>query len=76
MKVPKNWSKFGTFPYIIWEKKKDLFYYLFDQKVERERDKERLEMKRRIEQMKKNAEEEQEETKKKLHEVRLLQYYV
>lgn len=37
--------------------------------MERERDKERLEMKRRLEQMKKNAEEEQEETKKKLHEV-------
>lgn len=40
--------------------------------VERERDKERLEMKRRIEQMKKNADEEQEEVRKKLHEVRII----
>lgn len=46
---------------------RDLRQTLFE--VERERDKERLEMKRRLEQMKKNAEEEQEETKKKLHEV-------
>ncbi|XP_065208048.1 early endosome antigen 1 [Planococcus citri] len=46
---------------------RDLRQTLFE--VERERDKERLEIKRRLEQMKKNADEEQEETKKKLHEL-------
>ncbi|KAK7592726.1 hypothetical protein V9T40_007478 [Parthenolecanium corni] len=46
---------------------RDLRQTLFE--VERERDKERLEMKRRIDQMKKNYDEEQEEAKKKLHEL-------
>ncbi|XKL63242.1 hypothetical protein PGB90_005606 [Kerria lacca] len=46
---------------------RDLRQTLFE--VERERDKERFEMKRRIEQTKKNAEEEQEEMKNKLHEL-------
>lgn len=44
--------------------------------MERERDKERLEMKRRIDLMKKSAEEEQEETKKKLNEVRFFYIYI
>jgi hypothetical protein len=39
--------------------------------VERERDKERLEAKRRLDQLKKSTEEEQEENKKKITEVRL-----
>jgi len=39
--------------------------------VERERDKERLEAKRRHDQLKKSTEEEQEENKKKVTEVRL-----
>lgn len=39
--------------------------------VERERDKERLEAKRRLDQLKKSTEEEQEENKKKVTEVRL-----
>lgn len=38
--------------------------------MERERDKERLESKRKLEQLKKTVEEEQEENKKKMTEVR------
>uniref|UniRef100_A0A1B6EGY0 Uncharacterized protein n=1 Tax=Clastoptera arizonana TaxID=38151 RepID=A0A1B6EGY0_9HEMI len=46
---------------------RDLRQTLFE--VERERDKERLEAKRRIEQLKKSTEEEQDENRKKLNEV-------
>ncbi|RZF43454.1 hypothetical protein LSTR_LSTR001715 [Laodelphax striatellus] len=46
---------------------RDLRQTLFE--VERERDKERLEAKRKLEQMKKSGEEEQEETRKKLNEL-------
>ncbi|KAG8276942.1 Protein soga3, partial [Homalodisca vitripennis] len=46
---------------------RDLRQTLFE--VERERDKERLESKRKLEQLKKTVEEEQEENKKKLNEV-------
>ena len=42
--------------------------------VERERDKERLEAKRRVEQIKKSSEEEQEENRKKIMEVRTPEY--
>jgi hypothetical protein len=43
--------------------------------VERERDKERLEAKRRLDQLKKSTEEEQEENKKKVTEVILTIFY-
>ncbi|XP_039280086.1 myosin-2 heavy chain [Nilaparvata lugens] len=46
---------------------RDLRQTLFE--VERERDKERLEAKRKLEQMKRSGEEEQEETRKKLNEL-------
>jgi hypothetical protein len=46
-------------------------YPYFCYQVERERDKERLEAKRRLDQLKKSTEEEQEENKKKVTEVRL-----
>lgn len=45
--------------------------FIFCYQVERERDKERLEAKRRLDQLKKSTEEEQEENKKKVTEVRL-----
>lgn len=49
---------------------RDLRQTLFE--VERERDKERLEGKRRLDQIKKTTEEEQEENRKKVMEVRLI----
>jgi hypothetical protein len=47
-------------------------YYFYCHQVERERDKERLEAKRRLDQLKKSTEEEQDENRKKVTEVSLV----